>query len=193
MDDSELRLLLEERFRKIKTLNDHLKSRTLTPEEEQIKSDWNWPDDDRGRQRSIMLLFNLCHMPIGSRQIRLWAYSKLEEIAKELWEPFDRTGEPQQSPLACKVIQWWCHSVVAGGVPDPKHEPGESGSKYLWRDLEIANLVHMVEQKTGCNRQTAVLTVAKGVGLSKTTINDKVKDAGSWPFEKLLRRKLGSD
>ena len=178
MKDDELKRILKERFQ------------SLGRDEVQVKAEWKWPDDDDGRVRCIMLLFNMCHMPFRSRETRLWAYAKLEEIARELFEPFDRTGKPHQSPLACKTIQWWCHAVVSGTVPDPKHEPGNSRISHLWRDLEIVNSVQMVRNKTGRTREEAIKFVSEltEVSLSPGRTKKIVDQAGPWPFfEKILR------
>ena len=138
----------------------------FTKPENAIRHDW--PEDRDQQGRDIQVLAYAVASPRSPFPLKLWAYDRLTEIAKE----YRRTGQPHSIP---SEMIWWSLGVVAGDIkrPKPKGRPSNAVRDQVIAEM-FAWLVDELGESEASAREMIRVAVPRAGGgiLTKERVRD---------------------
>lgn len=141
------------------------------PSQFELLISFQWSEDPVEQERAIRQLIRVTNSGEFPAHLKMFAYDKLSEIAKECRKNAGRNG-------ISMALVWWALGVAAGEIERPKKGPGRTAN--VGRDLLIGGAFKWLVDHLGKTEPVAiefirkVLPRAGGGVLSAERIRDVV-------------------
>ena len=119
-------------------------------------------DDLEGQKRDVQHLVALAHFAKVPQVLREFAYDTLRDLARHY-----RSANPVDVPVEIYI---WSLGVAAGDLQPPIPPRGRDGSKNIFRNHAIGEMVAWQRCEFGDTREVAVARVAEVLDLTSEAI-----------------------